>query len=133
MIVYLDSADGVTPDMLQGFCAGWRTPLTPEKHLAVLENSSHIVLALDDEAACVVGFVTALTDGLQAAFIPLLEVLSDYQGRGIGMTLMEKMLAKLAHLPAIDLTCNPDVQPFYAKLGMTPSVGMIVRHYPANP
>ena len=129
MIVYLDSVDGVTPGMLQGFCAEWRTPLTPEKHLAVLERSSHVVLALDDETARVVGFVTALTDGLQAAFIPLLEVLPDYKNRGIGTVLMKKMLAKLAHLPAIDLTCNPDVQPFYAKLGMTPSVGMVVRNH----
>lgn len=129
MIVYLDSADGVTPDMLQGFCAGWRTPLTSEKHLAVLGHSSHVVLALDDETGRVVGFVTALTDGLQAAFIPLLEVLPNYQGRGIGTTLMEKMLAKFAHLPAVDLMCNPELQPFYARLGMTPSVGMVVRNY----
>ena len=103
--------------------------LTPEKHLAVLENSHHIVLALDEEAGRVIGFVTALTDGLQAAFIPLLEVLPGYQGRGIGTKLMKKMLAKFAHLPAVDLTCNPDVQPFYARLGMTPSVGMIVRNH----
>lgn len=129
MIVYKDSTDGIAPEMLQGFFTGWRAPLTPEKHLAVLEHGSHVVLALDEETARVVGFVTALSDGLQAAFIPLLEVLPDYQNRGIGTALMRKMLAKLEHLPAIDLTCNPEVQPFYAKLGMTPSVGMTVRNY----
>ncbi len=42
---------------------------------------------------------------------------------------MAQMLEKLCVIPAIDLTCDPSLQPFYAKLGMVPSVGMVVRHY----
>jgi len=42
---------------------------------------------------------------------------------------MSRMLKKLRSIPAIDLTCDPSLQPFYAKLGMVPSVGMVVRHY----
>lgn len=75
------------------------------------------------------GFVTALTDYSQAAFILLLEVIPSYRNRGIGSELMRRMLAKLENVTAIDLTCNPDLQPFYAKLGMQPSVGMIIRNY----
>lgn len=115
--------------MLKGFFQGWRKPPTPEDHLNILRNSDCIVLALDTDRSCVVGFITALTDKVQSAFIPLLEVLPDYQRQGIGSELVRRMLAKLKPIPAIDLTCDPSLQKFYAKFGMTPSVGMVVRDY----
>ena len=87
------------------------------------------MLAIDEESRRVVGFVTALTDGVQAAFIPLLEVLPEYRGRGIGSELMRRVLGLLSDLTAIDLTCRPELQPFYARFGMQPSVGAILRNY----
>jgi GNAT superfamily N-acetyltransferase len=129
MIEYTDSVEGITADMLVGFFVGWKKPHTPEEHLRILRNSDLIVLAVDGERDRVVGFITALTDGAQSAFIPLLEVLPDYQGQGIGSQLVISMLGKLEGMPAIDLTCDPDVQPFYARFGMRPSVGMSIRRY----
>lgn len=129
MIQYLDSSSTITTQMLQGFCVGWRSPLSPEKHLQVLNNSDAIFLAFDTDKQKVVGFITALTDHIQAVFIPLLEVLPDYQHQGIGGELVKRMLAKFSHLPAIDLMCSPEVQSFYKRFGMMPSVGMIIRNY----
>lgn len=129
MIQYADSVQGITVQMLQGFFDGWKRPHSPEGHLTILKNSDHVVLALDSEVGKVVGFVTALTDGVQAAFIPLLEVLPAYRGKGIGSALMSEMLKKLRGIPAIDLTCDPSLQAFYARLGMVPSVGMVIRDY----
>ena len=129
MIQYADSVEGITAQMLQGFFEGWKRPHSPEGHLTILKNSDHVVLAVDPEAAKVVGFVTGLTDGVQAAFISLLEVLPAYRGNGIGSALMSKMLKKLRGIPAIDLTCDPSLQDFYARLGMVPSVGMVIRDY----
>lgn len=129
MITYTDTLEQITPEMLHGFFQGWKKPHSPEEHLMILKNSDHIVLALDTEAQRVVGFINALTDHLQAAFIPLLEVLPEYQQRGIGSELVRRMLIKLQHLPAIDLTCDPHLQPFYARFGMVPSVGMMIRNY----
>jgi len=74
-------------------------------------------------------FSTALTDNIQSAFIPLLEVLPDYRRQGIGSELVSRMLNKLVGIPAIDLTCDPDIQNFYSKFGMVPSVGMVIRRY----
>lgn len=85
------------------------------------------MLAIDPETGQVVGFVTALTDGVQSAFIPLLEVLPEYQGRGIGQALMNQMLERLARIPNIDLMCDPDVVPFYERFGMTRATGMVMR------
>jgi ribosomal protein S18 acetylase RimI-like enzyme len=129
MIEYADSVEGVAPRMLKGFFEGWKKPRTPEEHLRMLENSDHVVLALDPANEKVVGFITALSDHVQTAFIPLLEVLPEYRGRGIGSELVTRMLEKLKGLPCVDLTCDPDVQKFYERFGMIPSVGMVIRDY----
>jgi ribosomal protein S18 acetylase RimI-like enzyme len=126
---YRDSLDGITPDMLEGFFRGWKAPNTPGAHLQIMRNSNYAVLAVDPARRKVVGFVTALTDGIQAAYIPLLEVLPDYQRRGIGTELMKRILKKLEGTPAIDLTCDPQLQKFYSRFGMQPSVGMVIRDY----
>jgi len=127
MIRYTDSLDGIGPDMLEGFFVGWRTPRTPTEHLTILRDSGRFLLAIDDRAGRVVGFVTVLTDGLQAAFIPLLEVLPDMQGQGIGSELMRRIIQSLNDVACVDLTCDAEVQPFYERLGMQRSVGMVLR------
>jgi ribosomal protein S18 acetylase RimI-like enzyme len=129
MIIYTDSTTNIRPEMLQDFFQGWRKPRTPQEHLQILDNSSFVVLAVESETTRVVGFINALSDGLQAAFISLLEVLPEYQRQGIGSELVKRMLEKLKHIPAIDLTCDPEVQGFYARVRMLPSVGMVVRNY----
>lgn len=129
MITYIDSTTNITPEMLRGFFQGWRKPCTPREHLQILDGSSFFLLAMDTEAKRVVGFITVLTDGVQAVFIPLLEVLPEYQNHGIGSELLKRVLEKFKHIPSIDLTCDPELQPFYKRLGMMPSVGMIVRNY----
>jgi len=129
MIQYIDSAEGVTPPMLRGFFEGWKKPRTAEEHLEILKNSAHIVLAVDTESGRVVGFITALSDGAQAAFIPLLEVLPEHRRRGIGTELVARLLRKLEGIQCIDVMCDPDVQKFYAKFRMRKSVGMILRNY----
>jgi ribosomal protein S18 acetylase RimI-like enzyme len=126
-IAYADDLTGIEARQLRGFFVGWPRPLSPEAHLRLLAGSDRVVLAIDTDAERVVGFVTALTDGVLTGFIPLLEVLPAYQGRGIGRELMTRMLAQLVHLPNIDLLCDPDVVPFYERFGMTPVTGMVIR------
>jgi ribosomal protein S18 acetylase RimI-like enzyme len=130
MITYTDSLAGITPDRLRGgFFAGWPNPPSPETHLRLLTCSAHVELAMDDATGDVVGFITAISDGVLSAYIPLLEVLPAYQGRGIGSTLVRRMLERLRHLYMVDLLCDPDLQGFYARLGMRPATGMLVRNY----
>ena len=128
MIVYVESADSLIPEQLAGFFVDWPNPPSSETHLRILVGSDHVVLAIDEESKRLVGFVTAISDGVLSAYIPLLEVLPAYQGRGIGSELMRRMLAKLRGLYMVDLLCDPDLQPFYAWLGMLPATGMRIRH-----
>lgn len=94
----------------------------------MLAESDAVVLALEESGA-VVGFVTAITDGVLCAYIPLLEVLPAYRGGGIGRGLVRRMLSKLDDLYMVDLLCDPGLRPFYASLGMSPAAGMMVRGY----
>ena len=129
MITYTDSLAAVTSDHLRGgFFAGWPTPPSPEAHYRILANSAAVVLAQIEDGT-VVGFITAVSDGVSCAYIPHLEVLPAYQGQGIGSALVRHMLEKLRHLYMIDLVCDPDLQPFYERLGMRAVVGMVVRNY----
>lgn len=129
MIEYRDSSDCITTDMLGGFFVGWKKPHDPETHLKILRSSDVVLLAVDPDVPRVVGFVVAVTDHVQQAFIYILEVLPDYKRQGIGTQLVTRILDKLKGIPCIDLTCDPGLQPFYAKFGMLPSVGMVIRDY----
>jgi ribosomal protein S18 acetylase RimI-like enzyme len=129
MIDYQDHLTGITPAMLQGFFVGWPNPPSPETHYRILQGSQHIILALDEETQRVVGFINALSDGVLTTYIPLLEVLPPYQHNGIGQELTRRMLAQLQHLYAIDLLCDPELQPFYARAGLRPATGMMQRNY----
>jgi GNAT superfamily N-acetyltransferase len=129
MIAYVESADGIQPDQLRGFFVGWPNPPSPETHLRMLQGSAHVVLAIDDATHNVVGFITAISDGVSCAYIPHLEVLPEHQGGGIGTELVRRMLDQLRHLYMIDLLCDPEVQPFYERLGMRRAQGMLIRNY----
>ena len=129
MIVYHNSAEDVTADQLHGFFVGWPNPPAPETHLKILQNSHEVVLAVDDQEGKVVGFITAIGDGVLCAYIPLLEVLPDYQGQGIGRELARRMLEKLSGLYMIDLLCDKELQDYYARLGMQKATGMMIRNY----
>ncbi|HEU0168215.1 MAG TPA: GNAT family N-acetyltransferase [Chloroflexota bacterium] len=117
MIAYSESAEGITAGMLQGFFAGWPSPPSPETHLRVLRGSQAVVIALD--GARVVGFVSAIGDGVLSASISLLEVRAEYRRQGIGSELIRRVLVQLEGLN-VDLSCDPELVPFYARFGMQP-------------
>lgn len=129
MIYYLDSARSVSSEQLQGFFAGWPKPPSPATHLRILEGSQHCVLAVDDSSDAVVGFITAISDGVLSAYIPLLEVLPSAQGEGVGGELVRCMLEALGHLYMVDLLCDESVQPFYEKFELERAQGMMRRNY----
>ena len=129
MVCYIDSVESVAVDNLHGFFLGWPNPPSSETHRRLLAGSDHIVLARDEESGNVVGYITAITDGVLSAYIPHLEVLPAYQRRGIGSELVRRMLEKLCGLYGVDLCCDPDLQPFYERFGMRAVTGMVLRNY----
>ena len=128
MIEYSTSIEGLEAGELEGFFVGWPKRPTQELHLRLLRGSEHVVIARDSETGHVVGFVNAVGDGILSAFIPLLEVLPDYQGHGIGTELVRRMLALLDDRYMIDLGCDEELVAFYERFGMSRWAGMGLRN-----
>ena len=120
---YTDNIGDIDSSQLRGFFVGWKSPLSPERHYDLLRGSTHFIVALDNDK--VAGFITALTDGVNSSFIPLLEVLPGYQSRGIGSELFRRMLVKLENISNIDLMCDPEMQQFYEKFNMIRTTGNV--------
>lgn len=115
--------------MLRGFFVDWPNPPSPRSHLKLLKNSDAIVLAADTKRHIIVGFITAVTDKVLSCYIPFLEILPEYQHKGIGKDLVRHMLKKLKNAYMVDLMCDTNLQVFYKRFKMQPSSGMILRNY----
>lgn len=129
MILYQTNLKNITSIKLADFFVRWPKPPSPETHLKILENSSHIVLAIDENINQVIGFINAVSDKTLSAYLPLLEVLPKYQKQGIGSELVKRILDQLIDLYMIDLACDDNLVPFYNKLGMKKFRAMGIRNY----
>ena len=116
-------------DLCGGFFEGWPNPPSPEAHAQMLSGSYRALIAVDRETAQVVGFITAVSDGVSAAYIPHLEVLSAHRGEGLGKALVLEMIDRLRHLYMVDLVCDDSVAEFYVPLGFHRINGMVLRNY----
>jgi ribosomal protein S18 acetylase RimI-like enzyme len=128
VIEYSSDLQHLDASMLEGFFVGWPVAPTTELHLRLLRGSEHAIVARDTDSGRVVGFVTAVGDGVVSAYIPLLEVLPEYQGRQIGTELVRRMLALVEDRCMVDLCCDEDLVVFYERFGMHRWVGMGLRN-----
>ncbi len=126
-VVYTTDVTNLSAADLEGFFVDWPVRPSGERHLELLRGSRHVVLARDGEGGRVLGFVTAISDGVLSAFVPLLEVLPERQGEGIGTELVRRLLADLEGLYMVDLMCDPELAPFYRRFEMAPLSGMGLR------
>lgn len=77
----------------------------------------------------VVGFIAALSDEVLTVYISLLEVLPEFQKRGIGKNLVSKMLELTKDFYMIDLVCDENLVDFYDRFGMKKQIAMSKRNY----
>lgn len=112
---------------LSGFFVGWLNPPSIEVFKKILNGSYYVVLAIEENK--LVGFVNSISDGVLSAYIPLLEVLPEYQGKGIGKELITILNKKLSEFYMIDLLCDVNLVSYYEKLGMTKAQGAFMRNY----
>lgn len=127
MIKYETTTTNIKESNLSGFFVGWPNPPSNAVFLKLLKNSYRVVIARDEDN--VIGFITAISDGVLSAYIPFLEVLPEYQGKGVGAKLLNKMKSELNHLYMIDLICDEDLVSYYEKIGMKKATGAIIRNY----
>src|SRR5699024_4778875 len=128
-MMYKNTLDGISSDMLKGFFVDWPNPPDPDTHLKIMTNSSKVIIAVDDKWNRVIGFITAISDAVLSAYIPFVEVLPAYKNKGIGSELFNRMLTELGEIYMIDLCCDEDLIPYYERFGMMESTGMVLRNY----
>ena len=58
-----------------------------------------------------------------------LEVLPEYQNSGIGKELVSRMINSLDRFYMVDLLCDPQLQDYYRKFGMSNATGAFLRNY----
>jgi len=129
MIEYKYCIDDVLPKQLSGFFIDWPDPPDRETHYKILKNSSYIVLAIDTETNNLIGFINAISDSILCSYIPLLEVLPSYQGKGIGNELVKRMMDQLQNLYMIDIVCDENLKSFYNRHGFNVYSCIIKRNY----
>jgi len=129
MIEYTNNLTHINEEMLTDFFVGWPNPPLKSAHLKILQGSYCVWLAIDRDNNRVIGFITAISDGILSAYLPLLEVLPAYQRLGIGKKLVDLMLESLKHLYMVDLLCDKDLQVYYARFGMHDATGSCLRNY----
>lgn len=127
-LTYQTTANGLTEEQVSGgFFQGWPNPPSPATLLRILDASDHVVIAVRDGR--VVGFVTAISDGILSAFITLLEVLPEDHNKGIGHSLINQLMDDIGDLYMVDLVCDANLSRFYAELGFATTTGMSRRNY----
>lgn len=127
MVEFTTKLENIDENELHGFFVGWPNPPATAQFLELLKGSYRVILAMEGKK--VIGFITAISDGVLSAYIPLLEVLPDYKSQGIGRELVSKMKSELNHLYMIDLLCDKELVSYYEKQGMQKATGAFLRNY----
>ncbi len=112
---------------LEGFFVGWPNPPSAATLRRLICESDIRFFAIDSDTGQCVAYLTGLTDNVLFSYLSSLEVLPDYQGRGIGQELVQRFLETTTHVYATDLVCDPEVQPFYQRCGLIPYHAMVMR------
>lgn len=131
MINYQTDLQNIEPRQLENFFVGWKNPPNSQQLWEILNNSEFKVLAVSniESELKIVGFVNGLSDKVLTVYINLLEVLPEFQKKGIGTILMSKMLELTKDFYMIDLVCDENLTDFYQKFGMKKQISMSKRNY----
>src|SRR5690349_8398961 len=89
-----------------------------EHLLAVYSNSRFKCFVLDQGR--LVGAGRALADGIDCSYLCDIVIHPEYQGRGLGKAVVEKLTELSAGHRKIILYANPGKEGFYRKLGFRP-------------
>jgi len=86
----------------------------PEIHQQAFEASHTVVFLYHNQQ--MIGFGRAISDGVYQAAVYDVAVLPQYQGHGLGRTIMQAILSRVSHCNVI-LYASIGKEPFYRSLG----------------
>lgn len=95
----------------------WSSADKPVELCNALSDSHSLITAWDNER--LVGLGNAISDGHLVVYYPHLLVHPDYQGKGIGKMIMDKMQEKYGSFHMQMLTADGEATEFYKKMGFS--------------
>ncbi len=103
----------------------WSRRRTSGDVARLLAGSDLIVALVEAQSRSLAAFARVVTDGVCLALILDVIVAPGHRGRGVGRLLMDSVLAQAAlrDVVSVELVCQPELVPFYAKWGFTDEVG----------
>jgi len=113
-------------DLMRLYAGEWwtreRTRPDVERMLA---DSDLLFVVTERESQSLVAFARVLTDRTYVALLLDTIVAPAYRGRGLGRLLVEHVCSapELRDVERIELTCQPELLPFYRTWGFTENVG----------
>jgi GNAT superfamily N-acetyltransferase len=117
-IEYRQSCDGITAQALQDlFRAADLGGRVGDKILRAFKNSGLVCFAFAEDR--LIGACRAITDSEYHAFVYDVAVHPDYQGRGVGKSLMTRLLSR-ASVWRVMLVADGEVQGFYRQFDFAP-------------
>ncbi len=93
----------------------WSAAKKPQQLMKALTNSHSLVTAWDNHK--LVGLGNAISDGYLVVYYPHLLVHPDYQGKGIGKIIVDRLQEKYSHMHMQMLTADGKAIDFYKKMG----------------
>jgi len=113
-------------DLVELYRGEWWTKDRSLKSVrAMLERSDLVFGVVDPSSGRLIGFARVLSDFVFKALVFDVIVAPSHRGRGIGDTLMRRILAhrRLRSVRHVELYCLPELEAFYRRCGFTPDVG----------
>ncbi len=120
-IVISDRRDLLVSDIVALYKANnWSSADKPKKLYNALINSHALFTAWENDT--LVGLGNAISDGYMVVYYPHLLVHPDYQGKGVGKMIMDRMQEKYKGFHMQMLTADENAIDFYTKVGFERAV-----------
>lgn len=119
MIEYAETKDFQVQQIESLFLSvGWSSGKYPEELTVAMKNSDSVVSAWDNGE--LIGLVNALSDKIMTVYFHYLLVKPEYQSKGIGKNLMERILTKYQPYARKAVIAYKSEVGFYEKCGFGP-------------
>lgn len=105
--------------------AWWMTDRTTADVAHLLDHSDLVFAVTHDPTGELAGFARVLTDYGHVALLLDVIVAEPHRGSGVGAALLDAVVTHpaLADVRSLELVCQPELIPFYARWGFTAEVG----------
>jgi GNAT superfamily N-acetyltransferase len=124
-VVGYEVSERQLPELAALFAATWWAADRGVADTRRVVTGSDLVVTVVDDAGRLVGFARVLTDFAVVALILDVVVAEAARGTGVGAVLMTAVVdhPRLAGVRSLELVCQPELEPFYARWGFTAQVG----------